>query len=352
MKPISIKSNTPSNFIKISYSPTDKCNYSCRYCFPGCNAGLHSWPTDLNLIVDNFLHLFEYYRSVGKTQIELQILGGEPTLWPDLDKFIYELKKHASFKATIQSNGSRTMRWWEEHGNVFDKVNLSAHHKQIDLAHFTQVADTLYDLKVYVDVSVCMDPYAWDQCVSMIDYFKKNSRNKWYIGTQKIEESNQENLYTDDQLKFLSKSIKRYPSIWYAFSQRSNFNINRSIVTLDDGTKQKVKHNQVQINNWNHFYGWECNIGIDSLYIDLRGSMSGSCNQSLYGLDTKFNIYDADFKEKFHPFLKPVKCKQLGCYCTPETLLTKTLVKGMSAAQVQKLRSQTIESTGTSNVSL
>jgi MoaA/NifB/PqqE/SkfB family radical SAM enzyme len=335
MIPIAVVSNQPSNFVKISYSPTDVCNYKCRYCFPGSNAGRYSWPKDLKLVVDNFSHLFDQYIKSGKDQIELQILGGEPTLWPELDKFISQLKDRYNFIASVQSNGSRTIRWWQENAQVFDKVNLSAHYKQIDLPHFTLVADTLYDTGVYVDVSVCMDPFAWDECASMIDYFKSNSRRKWYIGTQKIEEADGANLYTPEQLEFLSNSIKRYPSIWYAFNQRKNFNINRSVVQFDNGKSKKVKHNQVQLNDWNHFYGWKCNVGIDMFYINPTGELSGSCGQSLYGLDTKFNIYDQDFKTTFNPKIQPTICKLQGCYCTPETLLTKTLVNGISAAQVQ-----------------
>jgi organic radical activating enzyme len=325
MKPIAIQSNHPNNFVKIGYSPTDVCNYKCRYCFPGSNAGLHRWPTDYNQIVDNFSHLFEFYKSNGKDKIELQILGGEPTLWPELANFIKDLKSRHSFIATVQTNGSRTIRWWQEQTGSFDRVNLSAHHKEIDLAHFTLVADSLYTAGVYVDVSVCMDPLAWNQCISMIDYFKTHSKNKWYIGTQKIEEANGENLYTVEQLEFLSKSIKRYPNIFYAFAMRNNFNINRSQIIFDNGKRKTIKHNQVQINNWNHFYNWNCNVGVDMLYINPIGDLSGSCGNSVYGVSDKFNIYDNNFTTNFNPELKPTRCKLLGCYCTPETLMTKSV---------------------------
>jgi organic radical activating enzyme len=349
MKPIAIKSNQPKNFVKISYGVTDRCNYKCRYCFPESNAGRYSWPTDLDLVVDNFSHLMEYYQRQGKDRIELQILGGEPTVWPELAVFIGKLKTRHDFIATIQSNGSRTQRWWIENAASLDKVNLSAHHQQIDLPHFTAVADILYSDGVYVDVSVCMDPLAWDSCLNMIQYFIKHSRYRWYIGTQKIEENDGANLYNTEQLQYLANSIKRYPNILYAIGQRNKFNINRSKIYFDDGSHQKVKHNQVQINGWNHFNNWECNVGIDMLYIDPQGRMSGSCGQSLYGLENKFNIYDQDFKQKFNPEFRTTICQQSGCYCTPETLLTKTLVMGISAAQVHQLRSQTTGLPGNTN---
>ena len=217
------------------------------------------------------------------------------------------------------------MRWWQQYATTFDRVILSAHYKEINLKHFTSVADALYESKVYVDVTVCMDPLAWDQCLDMVSYLKEYSKHKWYIGTQKIEEVGGVNLYTPEQLSYLSNSIKRYPALWYAFSMRKNFNINRSKIMFDDGSSKKVKHNQVQLNNWNKFYGWQCNIGIDMLLIDPTGQMAGSCGQNLYGLEDKFNIYNDNFITEFNPILKPANCKSLGCYCTPETLVTKSI---------------------------
>jgi MoaA/NifB/PqqE/SkfB family radical SAM enzyme len=324
MIPIAITSNQPSNFIKISYSVTDICNFKCRYCFPGSNSGKYKWPANVSQVVDNFSHLFDYYKRNGKTQIELQLLGGEPTLWPEVDQFLSRLKEQHEFRSSIQSNGSRTLRWWQEKNYIFDKVNLSAHYKEINLQHFTEVADLLYRNGVYVDVSVCMDPYEWNKCIDMIEYFK-NSKYKWYIGTQKIEEADGANLYSPEQILFLSNSIKRYPNLWYAFKMRNHFHINRSKIKFNDGTTQTVRHNQVALNDWNHFFGWNCNIGKESLYINPKGIMEGSCSNRLYGLDAKYNIYDADFISKFNPELKSAVCEHKTCICAPETRISKSI---------------------------
>jgi len=324
MKPIKIISNQKKNHIKISYSPTDVCNYTCNYCFPGSNAGKYPYPKNLNLIVDNFSHLFDYYKHNGYETIELQILGGEPTLWPELDEFIIRLKNKHNFIASVQSNGSRTIRWWQEKAQVFNKVTLTAHHKETNLAQFVTIADTLFDTDVYVEVSVCMDSTDWDKCVNMVEYFKRVGRNKWYIGTQKLEGSIGTN-YTQDQLDYLSHSTKRNPSLFYAFRMRKNFSINRSKVIFDNGSTQTVRHNQVQINDWNHFFNWQCHVGLEMFYINPNGKLTGSCGSNIYGLDDTFNIYDIDFKEKFNPELKTTRCPYLGCYCTPETRMTKSI---------------------------
>ena len=73
-------------------------------------------------LVENFKHLFSKYRAVGKEMLELHIVGGEPTLWPKLGEFVTEIRKHIPAYITISSNGSRTLRWWEKFGTVFDKI--------------------------------------------------------------------------------------------------------------------------------------------------------------------------------------------------------------------------------------
>jgi len=143
------------------------------------------------------------------------------------------------------------------------------------------------------------------------------------VGTQKLEGVIGTD-YTSGQLEYLSHSTKRDPSFFYAFRMRKNFSINRSKVIFDDGSTQTVKHNQVQINNWNEFYNWDCHVGLEMFYINPNGKMTGSCGSNLYGLDYTYNIYDTDFAEKFNPELKTTQCPYLGCYCTPETRMTKS----------------------------
>jgi MoaA/NifB/PqqE/SkfB family radical SAM enzyme len=323
MKPIRIQSNQPDNFLRVSYTPIDLCNFRCRYCTPDLYAGNSPRPDNLELIIDNFNHLFDYYIANGKTKFELQILGGEPTIWSKLETFINGIKQKHDIIVSIQSNGSRTIRWWEENAKLFDRVYLTAHHKEIDIDHLMSVADLLYDNNVLVDTIVCMDPYAWDKCKSLVEHLKTSKRT-WYIGTQKIEEANKVNVYTDEQLKYLSNSLKRIPNLWYAFKMKNRTFSHSSKIYFDNNKSKRVQHNDVAINQWNYFYNWKCNIGIDSIHITTLGKLQGSCGEKLYNLSEFYNIYDADFIEKFNPGFVPTTCRQLGCYCVPETLLTKS----------------------------
>jgi hypothetical protein len=77
------------------------------------------------------------------------------------------------------------------------------------------------------------------------------------------------------------------------------------------------------LNGLNHFYGWECNLGVDLIKVNSDGTISGNCTQKLYGLNELLNIHDEDFVDNFSPEIKPVICKQLVCACGGETRLKK-----------------------------
>lgn len=321
MKPIEIISN-PKNVFRISHVISNVCNYKCYYCFPNCNTGTHKYFNDYKLVVKNLRHIFDYYqKNTDKNKFDINITGGEPTVWPDLHNYCKEIQQHHDVMTSIQSNGSRTLRWWKENAKIFSKVLLSYHHKEADLKHFTEVANICYEEGTFVVVTVCMDPLNWDQCLAAIDYFKSNSRNRWYIRLQHLEGNNI--VYTDEQKKFLLKTVQRIPNLIYAFSHRKKFYDKESRIKFDNGSIKKAEQHEITINEWNHFLGWECNLGVDSFQINYDGSISGGCGQSLFNYS---NIYDENFTKVFSPEIKPVVCNIDTCGCVPEINLSKRMI--------------------------
>ena len=81
------------------------------------------------------------------------------------------------------------------------------------------------------------------------------------------------------------------------------------------------------IKNWleklNHFYGWQCNLGVEAIQITMDGILTGNCIQPLYEGDQHYNILDPEFSEKFKPIIKPTICKQLTCTCTTDIHFNK-----------------------------
>lgn len=317
-KIIEIKSDKKSNHLRIEYMVGNYCNFKCWYCDPYANAGTHRWFDDTDLLLDNFKHLFNYYISRGKTNFELNYVGGEPSLWPNIGVFSKKIKEEFDCLITITTNGSRTLRWWDKNARTFDKIRLSCHPGQVDIDHYIDVCDLIYEKDVALNAMIMMDPINWGESISLIEKCKK-SKHKWCISILEVYSNHN---YTDDQKSYISKNVKRPASLLYSIRHK-DFSFTKPRAVLDDGTVNKIERNFLSLNNLNRFEGWECNLGLDSINIHKDGKLSGVCGMKLYKEQFYYNIYDKDFKEKFNPDLEPVICELEKCYCQPEQLLNK-----------------------------
>lgn len=313
---IKIESNISLDILRIELFLSNVCNYSCWYCFPGYHEGDVKWPK-FEQVVDNLSHIIDYYKSnLNKKEIHLHIIGGEPTLWKDFGKFVKYFNEEKKCIISISSNGSRTTRWWEEYGHYVNHVMLSCHHERVDPKHISAVGDILYKKDRTVNGMVLMDPNNWDKCLGIVAELK-NSKYFWPITV--LEVHHNLSKYTQDQKTYLSRPIKRYPEINYWLRAETMPRSNPTVI-YNDGTKETVKRNWLSLNGFNYFRGWECNIGVDTFFIDKNGDIRGGCSQPLYNLDRYYNIYDENFLENFKPNIIPTICKKQGvCDCQPET---------------------------------
>lgn len=331
--PYKIISNKPSNILEIAWDPSNFCNFKCRYCFEGSNAATHKNPQNIDLVVDNFRYLMDYYtNNLGKNKFQYYIAGGEPTLWKDLGVFIEKIKSQHDVYFTLVSNGSRTLRWWEEYANVIDNAHLSHHLAQGNVEHITKVADVLHKNGAKVTVKVLMDPDYWDQGINDVLYMKNNSIHSWFIMASKIVERGafKSPNYTEEQNDYLKKDLKRIPNLkWFWKNRRllkEEIRLWESKAYLDDGSTINARPGAYLNRGWSNFKDWNCNIGIERVYIGWNGNISGSCQAKLFGLDYYFNILDLNFKANFKPKLTSVICPNNGCWCLPETHVSKSKI--------------------------
>lgn len=314
--------------LEIRWALNNVCNFKCRYCFPGSNEGNFPSPTNVDQLISNFNHLFDYYSlHAGKKIFDLKILGGEPTVYKDLAKFIRGIKQKHIVYVSIVSNGSRTIRWWQENGKLIDNLILSYHQQFADLKHTVDVADIMYSFNKKVTVHVLMDHNHWDECVSSITYMKKYSKYRWMIQTKELVSTTKYiSVYTNEQRKFLSKELKRFPSIIWIL-KNLNLLVNGHIKFfeskyIEDGVK-KYATAQYYINTQQtKFKGWNCAVGVESVYINFDGEIKGSCGQKIFN-NSQSNILDVDFTKNFNPKIESSICSIEQCLCPPETHLTK-----------------------------
>lgn len=328
---IRIDSNLPNDFLRIELFLSNVCNYKCRYCFPGSNTGDRPWPK-LETLIDNMDHLINYYRTnLNKKTIYIHIIGGEPTLWKDFGKFVQYLKTKHQCLLSISTNGSRTLRWWNEYGHYVDKVMISCHPEYVDTKHVMQIADMLYDKGVQVVAMVLMDTKYWDRCIQIHEELN-TSKKHWDITASEVIHNTVN--YNPAQHEFLinhvgkSLSVGRiikeiFKKVCSVVMKKEPIPTTCPTIYFDSGKSTKVELNWISLNKLNYFNGWECNVGVDTFFIEKNGFLQGACGENLYGLDFKFNIFDVDFKSKFAPVITPTTCTKVRCDCQPEINCTK-----------------------------
>lgn len=334
LKPIEIVNPDYDEYLSIQYAFTNVCNYKCNYCWPDSHSGTSRWP-DYDIICKNFDHLISVYKNhFNKKTIRFHMLGGEPTLWPklgDFAKFIYE--KHGC-RITMSTNGSRTLRWWNQYAEYFNDIQVSVHHEFCNVQHIKDVLDCIYAKgNIMTAASVLMDPEAWDKCTSIVDDLIQHP-TPWMVKTKTLVESDGDEIseiykgYKAEHLDYLREKIKRLPPEEYILKMKELNNIDKdrtsATIKYSDGSVRPYKTFTLYETKTNSFLGWECNLGLDRVAIQASGRIQGSCGElKIFGKDV-LHIHDPNFKEKFTPdIIRPVKCSIPFCGCSAEVRLPK-----------------------------
>lgn len=83
---------------------------------------------------------------------------------------------------------------------------------------------------------------------------------------------------------------------------------------MDDQTEFLVEANWLHNNNLDHWLNWQCNVGLDRIYIDPVGDVySGECKNDYLGhIDRDWNLQQS------------TQCRQKTCTgCTDDLLVAK-----------------------------
>lgn len=328
--PIKIISTQEPDTLHVRFIPTDICNFSCSYCFPGSgNVNKVRYPKNIDTVVKNFRILFDAYtKNLNKTKFNLMLTGGgEPTIWPHIEQFCKEIKEQHDVRITVITNGSRTLKWWDDNSAYFDAVNLSAHHEFTDIDHYVAVADRLFAKGVKVNGLMLMDAQHWDKCISFVEKMKQ-SQYPWYIQTKEIVDSPGRGMdaYTEEQIAYVNASLKRVPDSDWIIKNFGDIRTHESIVLFNDESAYPARAHSVIVNRWNNFKGWKCNVALETLLINPDGTATGSCQEPVFGGNVP-NVFSETFEQDFAPIIdfRPIICPRDTCSCQPETHVTKSL---------------------------
>jgi sulfatase maturation enzyme AslB (radical SAM superfamily) len=260
MIPIHLTNNGPKNFALISFKPHNVCNYTCDYCHPNSNDGSERWNSNYTAVAD----FVNKVREKNKYAC-LEIIGGEPTLWPELQLFM-EKTSHDNLMFEISTNGSRTLRYWEQFKPSNSLFVFSWHPKEVDTDHLVKVIEVMKD-KCFPMVSLLITPDSWEKGLDAINKFEKLNI---FIDIKLVRKSlvNSELYpYTTSQLDYID-----------VYSKKPNNIIFPKWLSL---YPKDIILNGIQ-KNWNNlvtdkkniFTDWKCNAGIDRFVIDPNGDIS------------------------------------------------------------------------------
>jgi organic radical activating enzyme len=282
-------------------------------------------------VCTNLEYLISTYKTnFNKTNVRLTINGGEPTLWPELGEFVKRMHESTGCRITLNTNGSRTIRWWEEYASYFDDIQISVHREQCGVSHITQLLDLIYiNTDTFCGAQVLMDPLAWDNSMDILNHLVDHP-TPWLVKTVLITDPSSGAVmpnYQTEHLNFMRDAVKKRPPDDYIEYMKSNGKIDETDkkeakIIFSNGTEEPYNTFRLMENDWNKFYGWNCNVGIDRLGINYSGEVEGNCGEKVF--DTSLNIYDTKFIAKFKPeMITPIKCKKIYCDCTSDIRVTK-----------------------------
>lgn len=319
-------------FKKIVWWSTTTCDYDCVYCSPRDKDGKYRWPTaeQKSKLIDFIKH---NSKEVNENRTQLDIMGGEPTLWPDFMNFCEEASKYTS--VFLSSNASRTEKYYKNiKPGVINELFLSFHPERADPEHFIKIAKIMQNKTTLRILILFFQPY-FDMCLKFYNQVKEMIDNRELdirLTVQRVDVSG-----TDVRRTSLKDLSKEQEKIFLALEDvRSKFSLDQR---SDEYNKIKEKYSLLEIpaflvdnqevngqhfqnSKLNNFIGWDCYVNEGNV---IRISADGSVHPSVCGITKlKYNAYNDDISNFVDEFktLSPVTCDRL-CNCGTDIKLIK-----------------------------
>jgi organic radical activating enzyme len=315
--------------LNVRFWPTDICNFSCEYCFPGSVLNKLRYPKNVDTVLKNFKILFnEYTEKHGKENFYINIVGGgEPALWPHLNYFCENIKKDHNVFIKLTTNGSRTIKWFNKNTQYIDKFTMSCHHKDVNLDKFIEVCDWIHESGKEPGVLMLMDAKHWDKCTAYVDRMVSQSKYAWTIQAKEVVDApgHDMEVYTPEQLDYLKQPYKRIPDAKWIMDNLHDLRIHESVAMYDDDSVVLAGPNKYINNRENSFKGWKCDVALENLVVSHDGTCTGSCQEEIFK-GANLNMFSESFEEEFNKAqfsLDSIICPRECCSCQPDTHITK-----------------------------
>jgi MoaA/NifB/PqqE/SkfB family radical SAM enzyme len=302
----SISNNYPES-MHIEWVLNNVCNYKCNYCHDDLNDGSSKHP-DLESSIKFFDSIHNVINSNGKL---LTLSGGEPTLWPNLTKFLNRLD--SSYYTAMTTNGSRSVRWWREfitECKQIHRVIISIHLQYVDIEHIIEVCRVIQD-RTSVMILIMYDKNYVDKFNLILEQLK-NSDLLVSMMIKPIvhrQNHNEPREYNEKDLELIKN---------FSYNRSKHVKIPVASKIMIDGRLHPPSYGNYMIGaQLNRFRGWFCEAGLKRLVIWHDGSVyPANCATA-----RKFplgNINDMNIKK-----INGIICEDEYCGCWPDIRIPK-----------------------------
>jgi MoaA/NifB/PqqE/SkfB family radical SAM enzyme len=298
-----------NDWFVVNWCLGNTCNFECSYCPDALHDGSLKWPDPS--VVKNFIaRVKDHYFHKN---IYFEFTGGEVTLYKHFTE-ICQYCNDLGIKVGLISNGSRTVRWWEENKHFFDHVCLSFHPEFADEKHFIEVVKVLNN-DVRTHVNIMMSPDKFDHCYAVANKIKNLGNISMALqplihdfGDTLYDYNDFQKKIFDKQHELISKHIK--------FTKTFEYYRGAMKVVYPDGTSQVSSAHRfigLKANDWS---GWNCYAGVEQLIVDMDGAIfRGWCKEGgpIGKIDDPIINLPTD----------PVVCTKTMCHCNFDIMSTK-----------------------------
>ena len=282
------------------------CTQHCDYCPSLLNAGKnhhYNW-ADAKRFAEKIIS--------QHSKIRLIIAGGEPTVCPWF-KPLVNLFIDQGHCVSVSTNGVRNGSYWDD--CPLTDITVSYHPQYHDNQWIERVVETQQRIPDIM-TRVMMDSRHWDLCLDM--HQRLTAVSGLGVEVAKLVDWGALLIpYTEEQLE------------WMAATKHRNPKAQKSIKFMRDWHLSKIYNSQgthlAALEYWpnhlinqglNKFSRWQCNIGLESLFVQFDGSVRrGNCEQG---------GYIGRLQEDFQLPTAPIICKQTLCKCDTDMLISKT----------------------------
>jgi len=261
-------------YTEFAWNIIDVCNFKCTYCGAGFGNDA-SRPVSRFFKDDNLIKTWKGVITKLKlanqeNDFEVDLVGGEPTLHPDILEVLSELNQIKTCKSIILiTNLSKPISFFHDIDKLgLNKleINCSVHFeyykKNKTLEKILQIKN---DTSVRIEPVVLLpdDKQYWEQVVNFLETCITNDIEYNCVFLEPAFGNEPE--YCDDFYETFDKYINH---------GRSKTGERYRVVT-DDQTEHKITIKDIYVNKIKSFKGWKCTP--KSWSIDVNGSITNSC---------------------------------------------------------------------------